>query len=129
MSVVQKACLGASKCSIPVSNDEFGGDPCEDVRKHLDVQVLCTITKWLHIKVSVPVGSRAKVYLPRVSSFASYVPISDWEIAENGQTVWKNGAFVKGVPGVETGAQVGSEAVYFMVESGDYSFELYTNSS
>ena len=38
MSIVEDLCVGKTSCEIPVSNDAFGGDPCVNVPKHLDVQ-------------------------------------------------------------------------------------------
>ncbi|KAK7261372.1 hypothetical protein RIF29_27681 [Crotalaria pallida] len=41
MSIVQKACIGSSDCSVGVSTDTFG-DPCKGVKKSLAVEVTCT---------------------------------------------------------------------------------------
>ncbi|XP_058757536.1 beta-galactosidase 8-like [Vicia villosa] len=41
LSVVQKACIGSSSCSIGVSNNTFG-DPCRGVTKSLAVEAACT---------------------------------------------------------------------------------------
>ncbi|CAL0332281.1 unnamed protein product [Lupinus luteus] len=41
MSIVQKACIGTSSCSVEVSTDTFG-EPCQGVQKSLAVEVMCT---------------------------------------------------------------------------------------
>lgn len=41
-SIVSKACLGKRSCSVKISNDVFGGDPCQDVVKTLSVEARCT---------------------------------------------------------------------------------------
>ncbi|XP_058731711.1 beta-galactosidase 9 [Vicia villosa] len=40
--IVSKACLGERSCSIKISSDVFGDDPCEDVAKTLSVEARCT---------------------------------------------------------------------------------------
>uniref|UniRef100_K3Z3X6 Beta-galactosidase n=1 Tax=Setaria italica TaxID=4555 RepID=K3Z3X6_SETIT len=40
-SVVKQACLGKSGCSIPVTTDKFGGDPCPGIQKSLVVVASC----------------------------------------------------------------------------------------
>ena len=40
-SVVEKACLGKVFCSVPVSIDAFGGDPCFGHPKSLAVKISC----------------------------------------------------------------------------------------
>lgn len=39
---IYKACVGKNKCSIPLRNDRFGGDPCPGISKSLLVDALCT---------------------------------------------------------------------------------------
>ncbi|KAJ7965525.1 Beta-galactosidase [Quillaja saponaria] len=41
-AIVTKACLGKSKCSIPVTSKIFGGDPCPGLPKALLVEAQCT---------------------------------------------------------------------------------------
>ncbi|XP_038885234.1 beta-galactosidase 16 isoform X2 [Benincasa hispida] len=41
-AVVEHACLGRAKCSIPISNLNFRGDPCPYVTKTLLVDAQCT---------------------------------------------------------------------------------------
>ena len=41
LAVVKKACVGKTSCTVPATNDEFGGDPCYDTAKSLGVQLQC----------------------------------------------------------------------------------------
>ena len=41
LDVVKKACVGKTSCSVPVTNDNFGGDPCVNTPKQLGVQLVC----------------------------------------------------------------------------------------
>ncbi|CAK9313579.1 unnamed protein product [Citrullus colocynthis] len=41
-AIVENACLGRAKCSIPISNLNFRGDPCPHVTKTLLVDAQCT---------------------------------------------------------------------------------------
>ncbi|XP_062210627.1 beta-galactosidase 6-like [Phragmites australis] len=41
LAVVQKACIGVSNCSVPVSSNYFG-DPCSGVTKSLVVEAACS---------------------------------------------------------------------------------------
>ena len=67
------------------------------------------------LKVSVPVGSTALVYVP-VHGFKNPV------VAESGRVVWRGGALVERVEGVE-GAWAEEGYVVFRVGSGTYAFE------
>ncbi|KAL7155850.1 hypothetical protein ABFS83_03G103500 [Erythranthe nasuta] len=40
-AIVEKACLGKKKCSVPWSNKRFGGDPCPGTRKDLLIEAQC----------------------------------------------------------------------------------------
>ncbi|OIW19190.1 hypothetical protein TanjilG_04933 [Lupinus angustifolius] len=42
MSIVSKECQGKRSCSIKISNNVFGGDPCQGVVKTLSVEARCT---------------------------------------------------------------------------------------
>lgn len=42
LPVAKRACVGKNKCSIPLRNDRFGGDPCPGISKSLLVDALCT---------------------------------------------------------------------------------------
>ncbi|KAJ4700718.1 Beta-galactosidase [Melia azedarach] len=41
-AIVERACIGKGKCSIPLSNRYFGGDPCPGISKALLVNAQCT---------------------------------------------------------------------------------------
>ncbi|MCI24927.1 beta-galactosidase 1-like [Trifolium medium] len=38
----QKNCVGQSTCTVTVSPEIFGGDPCPNVMKKLAVEAICT---------------------------------------------------------------------------------------
>lgn len=42
-TVVRNKCDGESSCSITVSNSVFGGDPCPNTYKYLDVTFTCVV--------------------------------------------------------------------------------------
>jgi hypothetical protein len=122
-AVVAAACVGKSACSIPVTNDAFGGDPCFDVVKTLAVSLAgpgCEVFKYT-ASATVPVGARAQVHVPvRGSGSGSAASAT---VTEGGATVWAAGAFVPGVPGVAAGAASADGAqVVFSVGSGSYAF-------
>ncbi|XP_023523717.1 beta-galactosidase 16-like isoform X1 [Cucurbita pepo subsp. pepo] len=41
-AVAEQLCLGKAKCSIPILNHKFGGDPCPHITKTLLVDAQCT---------------------------------------------------------------------------------------
>ncbi|KAJ0026159.1 hypothetical protein Pint_08133 [Pistacia integerrima] len=41
-AIVEKACTGKGRCSVPYSNQYFGGDPCPGIPKALLVDAQCT---------------------------------------------------------------------------------------
>ncbi|CAN6439390.1 unnamed protein product [Victoria cruziana] len=40
-SVLEKSCIGQERCSVAVSNSEFGGDPCPNTLKRVAVEATC----------------------------------------------------------------------------------------
>ena len=69
------------------------------------------------LNVTLPPNSAAHVVVPTLLPAASAI------IAEGGTTVWAEGRFVPGVPGVSSGAAgKDGESVEFTVGSGTYSF-------
>ncbi|CAN4098508.1 unnamed protein product [Withania somnifera] len=38
----EKYCIGQESCSVPVTPEIFGGDPCPGVMKKLSVEALCS---------------------------------------------------------------------------------------
>ncbi len=50
VKIIQGLCLGKQNCSIPVSTDLFGGDPCYGTHKHFSVQATCSpsTNKYVH---------------------------------------------------------------------------------
>jgi len=67
------------------------------------------------LEVAVPVGSTAEVDFPVLA-------LSHIVVQEGGRTVWKEGAFVPGAPGI-SGAKLAGGRIVFEVGSGGYSFE------
>jgi len=118
MAVVSAACLGKNRCTIPITNGFFGGDPCFDTVKMLAVALSgdCVSGSLYTSNVTVPTGASATVALPATLS-------PNPTIEEGGLTVWASGAYVPGVPGI-VGAALQDDAVVFTVGSGSYKFEV-----
>jgi len=124
--LIEKACVGKSSCMIPALTQYFGGDPCFDTVKSLAVSATgCNggtkppppgppKTVVFTYNVVVPVGSTARVFLPKMGK-------SSVMITESQNTVWSSGAFVKGVSGVLDGTDEGHE-ITLSVGSGSYNF-------
>ena len=72
----------------------------------------------------VPVNGVATIILPAQG------PASAVDILEGGTTVWKQGTYVPGVPGISGGeASADGKSVVFTVGSGSYSFVVLAPSS
>ena len=69
------------------------------------------------LKVTIPVGSDARVMVPRPEE------LGDITVEESGKTVWENGKYVPGVAGI-IGAAKEDSGIAFDVGSGEYSFKL-----
>ncbi len=69
------------------------------------------------MKVTVPVGSDARVMVPRPQEMTGVV------VEENGRAVWEDGKYVPGDPGI-TGAAAEEDAIAFELGSGEYTFRL-----
>ena len=80
-------------------------------------------SSWTHVpdgvtlKVTIPVGSDARVLVPRPEELTGFV------IEENGHVVWEKGHFVSGDPGISNAIEEENDFA-FDVGSGDYSFRL-----
>ena len=70
----------------------------------------------VHLEIDVPVGSDAEVVIPKLG-------LTNVEVCESGQPVFKAGAFQKGPDGVDA-AQETASAVTLKCGSGHYTFEL-----
>ncbi len=69
------------------------------------------------LNVDVPGNTSATVYVPTLG-------MQNVTVTENGATVWRNGEYVEGVPGIIDGA--GTDAyIEFEVGSGDYQFQAF----
>ncbi|KAJ0040841.1 hypothetical protein Pint_28371 [Pistacia integerrima] len=42
--ILQKKCIGQQKCTVAISNSNFGQDPCPNVMKRLSVEAVCSPT-------------------------------------------------------------------------------------
>eukprot|EP00252_Welwitschia_mirabilis_P002303 TRINITY_DN12214_c0_g3_i1.p1 TRINITY_DN12214_c0_g3~~TRINITY_DN12214_c0_g3_i1.p1 ORF type:complete len:374 (+),score=63.87 TRINITY_DN12214_c0_g3_i1:270-1391(+) len=42
VAAVQKKCLGLERCSLSISGNNFGGDPCPGILKHVAIEAVCT---------------------------------------------------------------------------------------
>ncbi len=70
----------------------------------------------LALEVTLPVGSRARVSVPKIG-------LSNVTVTENGKSVYRAGRFVKGVAGISS-AEESEDYVTFDVGSGSYTFKL-----
>ncbi|KAL6993496.1 Beta-galactosidase 3, partial [Sarracenia purpurea var. burkii] len=43
-SILEKQCIGQQRCSVAISNSNFGHDPCPNVLKRLTVEAICSPT-------------------------------------------------------------------------------------
>ncbi|XP_042502283.1 beta-galactosidase 3-like [Macadamia integrifolia] len=43
-AILEKKCLGKERCSVAISNSNFGADPCPNVLKRLSVEAVCAPT-------------------------------------------------------------------------------------
>ena len=69
--------------------------------------------------ISVPTAATAVVELPLLAAAPDRVAVT----TVDGRSLWQNGAFVPGAPGISAGAAQNG-AVVLSVGSGDYSFVL-----
>lgn len=121
MSVVEKACVGKNSCSVPATDATFG-DPCYDTKKMLAVGATCSHSSGesqvFQYNVTVPVGSTANVHLPFMGRQSPRV------VEGAASTVWQNGAYVSGTPGV-FGASATSSEIVVEVGSGSFAFSVF----
>jgi len=122
---VEKACIGKSSCSIPVSNDYFGGDPCVNIVKHFSMSVTCSSASpnpTFALAVTVPVGqNNTMVNIPIVPNIKQTA--QNIRITEGANQVWSNSKYVPGTPGVY-GASLNpsGQGITLTVGSGNYKF-------
>ena len=126
MPTVTAACVGKAACTLPATNDFFGGDPCVGTVKALAVSMQGScLAFYVSLDAVVPVGATAVVAVPTLGASAAAVTVSEWS-SEAGSTVWTNGRYVAGTPGV-TGAVAVTDAfgvttIQVSVGSGEYAF-------
>ena len=70
----------------------------------------------LALQVTIPVNSRATVSVPKMG-------LEGVIVKEGGEIVWRDGAYVSGVPGIAGGSE-STDCVSLDVGSGSYSFEV-----
>ncbi len=70
----------------------------------------------LTLEVVIPVNSKGEVYVPTMG-------LKNPVVEESGRIVWKDGCFIEGVPGVESG-RVEDNYIIFNVGSGSYTFSV-----
>lgn len=117
-AIIAGLCVGQHSCTVP-SSDQVYGDPCYDVVKHLDVQVVCASAAFT-IEATVPVNARATVVLPLGGGSASSVTVTE---GAGNTVVFTGGAYVPGTPGVTSAYPLASgTAVGVDVGSGSYVF-------
>jgi len=122
---VEKACMGKSSCSIPVSNEYFGGDPCLNVPKHFSITVMCSSASpnpTFSLRVTVPVGqNNTLVNIPIVPNLKQSP--QNIRISEGASVIWSNSRYTPGAPGVY-GASLNptNQGITLTVGSGNYKF-------
>jgi len=68
------------------------------------------------LKVTIPVNSEAKISVPKIG-------LKGIIITESGKPIYKNGKFLKGIPGITSGVET-KDYVTFETGSGNYTFRL-----
>lgn len=97
-------------------------DDLKDVSASIETVRGMTSSNWvkddngLHLDVTIPVNSQAKVSVPRIG-------LENVTIKESGETIWENGSYIGDVAGI-TGGSEDDRYVTFDVGSGSYSFEI-----
>jgi len=117
VSIVSKNCVGKSSCSVPATDTVFG-DPCFGTVKRLYIQVAGCAFPSFKYSITVPVNSLGDVFIPFGSA-----PLNSVTIYESGVTVWSNGKYIPGQPGIMSASNDGYGHIIFQVGSGSYNFE------
>jgi len=122
---VYKACIGKASCSIPVSNDYFGGDPCLNTVKHFSMTVTCSTASsnpTFSLRVTVPVGqNNTMVNIPIVPNLKQ--SSQNIRITEGTTEVWSNSKYVPGTPGVYAASlNPSGQGITVTVGAGNYKF-------
>lgn len=121
--VVTKACVGKQSCTVEASSSTFGGDPCVGTVKSLAIEVSCAGESAgesrLVQQVQLPIGTTASLAVPILGRDVKTITIT-----EAGASVWSNGKFTPGVPGV-TAATAGTDCIMLAIGSGSFSFSSH----
>jgi len=107
---VRKECVGKSECNIHVD----GNLNCIDTRRRMFVKVICSAPPSFSVNVLIPPNAKASVHVNELH-------LSNVTITEGSRTVWKEGKFQAGDPGVVSASEANNE-VTFSVGSGEYHF-------
>ena len=117
---VAAACVGKSECNIQASNEFFGGDPCPLTPKKLSVVMKgcdAPTAALGRVSITVPTGSTGTLLLPLPNGTTPAQVV----VHEGEAVIWRNGAFVSGVPGVTNAMNVGV-GIEIATGSGTYTF-------
>ena len=68
------------------------------------------------LEVTIPVNSQANISVPKIG-------LQNVTVTESGKTIYKNGGFLKGIPGITSGTET-KDYVTFETGSGSYKFVL-----
>lgn len=118
-AIVAAACLGKQSCTVYVSDTVFG-DPCYGTVKHFSAVAQCAQSAAFLLTATVPANTGATVMLPYLAGNTSSITVT-----EGGATVYTNGAFVPGTPGVTAAYLVANaSSVAVEVGSGTYNFAI-----
>jgi hypothetical protein len=113
--IVESMCLGQSSCTI-VPTDSVFTDPCYGTLKRLYVQAQCSNDETYSLTATIPANTQGTIAVSKLA-FSNVV------IQEGGDVVWKNGAYVPGVPGINSATDNG-QAIVFSTGSGVYNFQV-----
>ena len=72
--------------------------------------------KFFSLKVSIPVGATAKIYLPKIG-------FKKVELEESGIRIWNGDRIMENIPYI-TNIQVRSKHIKLNIESGTYNFRI-----
>ena len=86
VAVVTAACIGKHACSVDVSNDAFGGDPCPGTSKELAVVARCSSGGG-----SQPGGDVKPVDRARLPTYVSSARVVDYDGYCGARASWTNG--------------------------------------
>eukprot|EP01121_Diplochlamys_sp_Union-15-3_P012427 TRINITY_DN3717_c0_g1_i1.p1 TRINITY_DN3717_c0_g1~~TRINITY_DN3717_c0_g1_i1.p1 ORF type:complete len:721 (+),score=164.69 TRINITY_DN3717_c0_g1_i1:635-2797(+) len=116
--VVESACLGKEECEIEVHPAIFGppGPECSSPVRRLHVKALCSAAASFQLDVTIPVNTKSEVHVNKLT-YTNVV------VTEGSTTVWSNGKYVPGAPGITDAVERNNEIV-ISAGSGSYKFSV-----